>query len=300
MKEELLLIIDFELHESQFKKEVLTHCGELIEYYESNKEVIIEKFNEVLNKYNFQTIKKFSPECNEYPQVTLFRFDYSFTFYPLITYESGFDEIDDEIGIIVEEAKIDTHDEKLSDDDNNYIFLKTHHYHHHIVVTFLASIWQEIEGHKSGIVVKIFHDDVCREFFFNDFAWDELSNYLFYNDLSKPLGRYFNKNLSIFELFQRSFNNTFKFNPYINRWRLFSNDNDSFEIVTYGHETGQRTFGASQTKKALKILQHKDVLDALKYVQKQSEIWIENGFREYPTRNLGPIYDGAIESPTKN
>lgn len=294
MKDELLKIIDFELGESNLKGLVLKHCSDLIDYYENRRSQTIEKLTSLLNKYNFQTIDKIN-ECPDYPSVTLFKGVDTFTFYPVIDYQGGISEIDSEIGVIIEQCELWLKNDILSEQEQDSLSGYSWQYHKIIIFTWLASIWQEIDGDKYGIVVKTLENNSCSAFIFNDFSWDELSNYRHYGDRTKPIEKYFSRNLTIFEIFQRLRTITYPVNPYQNKWRVLTNGNEVFEIVNYANETGERTYFLNSNTQKLNTIVHNNLLEAIRYVKNQTEIYIAKGFQEQQILKTESIYEEAIE-----
>lgn len=297
MKQELLEIIEHELTDSTFKKSILQYCSQIIDYYENNRPETVEKFRKLLGKYNFLTLNDFSefPEC---PQVALFKSIDEFTFYPVIDSEEGVSNVDEEIGVIISQAKASIEDNPESGEAEDFLNEMTWIFHLKIVMTWLASIWQEINGYKSGIIVKTLENNSVSQFIFNDLAWNDLSSHFGFNDNKAFIERHFNCDLSVFEIYQRVSDFDYPINPYVNKWRQFSDGKDWKEIVLYGHETGERIYADHAEKPALNLIQHSSLSAAMKYVQSTSKKWIETGYREKQLSrpNKEVIYEGAIET----
>ena len=297
MKKQLLEIIETELEETKIKSFLLEYCGDLIDGYEKRREDTKEKFQKLLVKYNFQNIEDFS-EYPSYPQVTLFKGVDEYTFWPVIDYEGGVSDMDKEIGVIIQQADVEINFKTQNQIEEGLLFDKAWSYHHKIIFTWLATIWQEIEGWESGMVVKTLENNSTAEFFFNDLSWDDLSIYKHYNDKESFVERFFDRDLTIFEIYQRVSINTYPINPYQNIWRRFSDGNEVFELVSYGNETGENKYPINQERAALNIVSHKNLIERIKYVHNKSKEWIEAGYREKLVKEKfkEKIYPEAIET----
>lgn len=297
MKQELLEIIERELTDSTLKKSILQYCSQLIDYYEDNRPETVEKFRKLLGKYNFFTLNDFS-EYSECPQVALFKSIDEFTFYPVIDSEEGVSNADEEIGVIISQAEASIEDKPESEEAEDFLNEMTWIFHLKIVMTWLASIWQEINGYKSGIIVKTLENNSVSQFIFNDLAWNDLSAHFGFDNNKAFIERQFNCDLSVFELYQRVSDFDYPVNPYANKWRQFSDGKDWKEIVLYGHETGERIYTDHAKKPSLNLIQHSSLSAAMKYVQSTSKKWIEAGYREKQLSrpNHEVIYEGAIEA----
>ena len=100
------------------------------------------------------------------------------------------------------------------------------------------------------------------------------------------------------EIYQRVSLGTYPLHPYTNKWRQFVKGNDSKELVTYGHETGERAGALNAQKSKLQIKQHDSMKNAIRYINATTKTWMEAGFVEnnYPALGKEPIYEGAIET----
>ncbi len=289
MKKQLLEIIKSKYQNLIDLKELISFLEEfidgLVEQHKSTK----NKFKILLKKYNFQTIPDFS-EYPEYPYVTLFKGVDSWTLSPVIDYEGGVGDMDEEIGIVFNDPELypNFDNEEL---ENLILSLKTQ-----IILTWLSSIWFEIDGPSYGIVVKTLENNSASGFIFNDLAWGDLSIFNHFNDKSKPVDRFFKTKLKILDIYQRVSLETYPVYPYLNKWRYFKKDSLIEEIVSYGNETGKKT--SEQSIENLNITKHNSLFDRLKYELNESIKLIERGFTEFLPNEIcdTPIYEGAIET----
>ena len=179
MKEELIEILSKEYQNLKDLSELLSYASEYIDAIEKQSEATTHKFKALLEKYNFETISIFS-EYPEYPYVTLFKGVDSWTLCPLIDYEGGVGDMDDEIGILFTDPELYPSFENEELEDLTWTL------NNHIILTWLSSIWISIDGPSYGIVVKTLENNSSSGFIFNDLAWDDLSSLNHYNDKTKP------------------------------------------------------------------------------------------------------------------
>lgn len=274
MKGEILKIIEKEFDLKSYKDEIINYASDLIDYYEDNRELTTQKFTLLLEKYNYDTIPVFS-ECVEYPGVALFHGSGNLEFWACIDYEGGVSENDEEIGQIIAEPSIWLKEEGFPHSVQNEISDLSYRLPHLIAFVWLCTIWQNIEGYKSGIVVKTLENNSVREFLFNDLAWDDLSDYKNFNSKDVRLKRCFSRDLTIYELYQRIKFNTYPFNPYDNKWRKFTKDNGTIEIVGWGNEVGERADNGE-----LIITNKHNLLKRLKWEKLKSDQLINDDYYE--------------------
>jgi hypothetical protein len=285
MKQELLDIISKKYSYNSNIGEALRFAEKLIDALQELTDQTEKKFLSFLEKYNFETIEKFS-EYQEYPSVTLFKGIDNWTLCPVIDYEGGITDMDQEIGIIFEDPEI------YPEVDN--LFEIGYELKDKIILTWISKIWFTIKGDSYGILVKTLENNSTASFFLNDLAWDNLSEFRNYNDKSKRLTPFFNTTLDVLSIFQRVSLITYPVYPYTNKWRFFKNSDETIMFVSYGNETAETSsYSATQTFK-----EHKTLFDTLKYEQKRTLELIGLGFTEFltDTKRNKPIYDGAIET----
>lgn len=289
MKKELLEIIKNKYQNLIDLEELILFLEQFIDSIDEQHQSTKNKFEILLKKYNFKTIPNFS-EYSEYPYVTLFKGVDSWTLCPVIDYEGGVGDMDEEIGILFNDPELYPSFENEELEDLTWS-LKTQ-----IILTWLSSIWFEIDGPSYGIVVKTLENNSSSGFIFNDLAWDDLSILNHYNDKSKPVDRFFKITPNILDIYQRVSLETYPVYPYLNKWRYFKKNNLIEEIVSYGNETGKKT--SEQSIENLKISKHKTLFDRLKYELDESIKLIERGFIEFLPKKTSntPIYEGAIET----
>ena len=285
MKQELLDIISKKYSDNSNIGEALKFAEKLIDALQELTEQTEKKFLSFLEKYNFETIEKFS-EYPEYPSVTLFKGVDNWTLCPVIDYEGGVTDMDQEIGLIFDDPEI------FPEDDN--LFEIGYELKEKIILTWLSKIWFTIKGYSYGIVVKTLENNSTASFFLNDLAWDNLSEFRDNNDKSKRLAPFFNITLDVLSIFQRVSLITYPVYPYSNKWRFFKKGDKTIKFVSYGNETAETSSdSANQT-----FEEHKTLFNALKYEQKRTLELIELGFTEFltDTKRNKPIYEGAIET----
>jgi len=292
MKKEITQILEQKLAFKSYKVEVIKFASDLIDFYESKREVATQKFERLLKKYNFETIPTFS-EYEEYPQVTLFHGSGGLEFWPCIDYEGGITDTDEEIGTIVEEPEVYLQSDEFHESVRDEIEHFNYEFRHTIAILFLSTIWQNIEGHQSGIVVKTLENNSVREFIFNDLAWDDLSTFRSFNSKEIRVEKHFNRNLSIYELYQRVNLILHPVDPYRNTWRKFIKENNAIEIGSWGNEIAERVNDGE-----LLISNKVNLLDRLKWEKQKSDELINDNYSEiYYEDHKEQIHKDAIEFP---
>jgi len=281
MKQELLDIISKKYSGSKQLGGTLKVAEKLIDKLQDLTVQTERKFLSFLKKYNFDTIEKFS-EYPEYPSVTLFKGVDNWTLVPVIDYEGGVSDIDQEIGIIFTDPQI------YPEDGIGYDLREE------IILTWLSKIWFDIKGDSYGIIVKTLENNSTASFFLNDLSWDNLSEFRNYNDKGTRLAPFFKTTLDLISIFQRVSLITYPVYPYTNKWRFFTKGDDFVEFVSYGNETAEMSSNSSNHS----LKEHKTLFDTLKYEQERTLELYELGFSEFLSNNKTnkPIYEGAIET----
>lgn len=285
MKQEILDIISKKYSDNPHLGTALKFAEKLIDSLHEVTEQTENKLLSFLEKYNFETIEDFS-EYPEYPSVTLFKGVDNWTLSPVIDYEGGVTDMDQAVGVIFTDPEIYPEDECL--------FEIGYQLREKLILTWLSKIWFNVKGDSYGIIVKTLENNSSSSFFFNDLAWDNLSEFRNYNDKSKRLDPFFTSTLDLLSIFQRVSLITYPVYPYANKWRFFKKGKEVIEFVSYGNETAEISSLASSRT----YTEHKTLLDTLKHEQKRTLELTKLGFKEFlmDTKINKPIYEGAIET----
>lgn len=285
IKQELVYIISKKYSGNSGITEILDFAAKFIDVLQELTRQTEAKFKSLLEKYNFDTIKDFS-EYAEYPAVTLFKGVNDWTLCPVIDYEGGVTDMDQEIGLVFTDPETYPHNEELFD--------AVYEIKEKIILTWLCNIWFNIKGDSFGIVVKTLENNSSSAFYFNDLAWDNLSDFRNYNNKEKRTDSFFTSPLDLLSIYQRVSLVTYPVYPYINKWRYFKKGDEVIEFVSYGNETLEIAIGSA----AQNIKEHKTLFDTLKYEQTRTLELIELGYTEYllERKTTKPIYEGAIET----
>lgn len=285
MKQELVDIISKKYSDNSLLAEILNFASKLIDALQELTPQTEAKFLSLLKKYNFDTINEFS-EYPQYPSVTLFKGVDDWTLCPVIDYEGGVTDMDQKIGFIFTDPEIYP--------DNDDLFEIGYELKEKIILTWLSKIWFNIKGDSFGIVVKTLENNSASGFYFNDLAWDNLSDFRNYNNKEKRIESFFTSPLDWLSIYQRVSLITYPVYPYLNKWRLFNKAGEIIEFVSYGNETLE----ISSDSSVQEIKEHKTLFDTLKYEQTRTLELIELGYTEYlPEGKITKtIYEGAIET----
>ena len=193
----LLAHIKAELEGNPLQQQLCSYAGNLLHFYEENRIASTQRFQKALLKY--RDIEK-SPE---YPHLTLFTGSGIHEYRICLDYDGSITDDDEEIGVIVAHSEIGG-DYEPATEEEEYVWVdESYALHRRIVLTWLADIWQEIKGYDHGLVVKTLENSSAREFFFNDMAADDDSEYFMFNDASTPVEPHFSDDFSVVALFDR-------------------------------------------------------------------------------------------------
>ena len=150
--------------------------------------------------------------------------------------------------------------------------------------TWLAFLWQDIEGYRCGLKVMTVENNSGAMFSLNDFSHEFLSAYTDYDQTDTPsyIGPVFPRKLSLVELFNRAAFYPLIFNLYANYWRYFEKGDQFCEMVTYDFATGLRSGAVSENKtvNVTDIQQHENPRAALECLAGFTNQAIIDGWEE--------------------
>lgn len=259
-------IIQYFIERGELHERAVRDIRSFASYLENQTEYTKSKLKEVIQRFNYDTIKPDENDC--YPQLEFWRGVDDFGSTLGLDYDGGVFNVDD-IGDIVKgqygnqsptdaeqinsrkartAVKIDTQKFPLSLlGYYEYKFSTTALYY-----TWMAHLWQEVEGYRCGLKVMTIQNNSIARFSLNDFLDDDFSAFMESDCGEKPpkIEAFFSKKLSIIELFLRASQIGYPFNPYQNYWRYFEKGNQFQEIVTYEFVTGIRSGNLSEHRTA--------------------------------------------------
>lgn len=172
---------------------------EYLSYYQAESEKSKRKILQLLKKYNDKTIEAFLGE-NGYPkQFTHMSLGHSMsdkTITPMLDNDGGIYPPDQEIGKIVTDPGYWSKEESDEHWDLRW------KYHGLIFYAWLSSIWIEVEGYKSNIVVKTTENNSVMSWYLNDFQFDSHSKFHLEHDWRKAISNYNKKSINVNELLE--------------------------------------------------------------------------------------------------
>jgi hypothetical protein len=194
----LLACIEAELEGNPLRQHLLTYAGNLLHFYEEQRADSTERFQKALTKY------RDLDKSSEYPHLTLFTGSGIHEYRVCLDYDGDITDDDEEIGVLVPHPEIGGDYEPATEEEEYTWVDESFALHRRIVLTWLADIWQKLKGYDYGLVVKTLENSSVREFYFNDLASDDASEYFMFNDASTPVERHFPEDLSVEALFERT------------------------------------------------------------------------------------------------
>jgi len=193
-----------ELRFNQMGKSLQIAIEARIDFYDSIYSKTVETLSKVKGKYSFETIRQhFNFNKNENWEIHLefvtgVGLDYSIIV--CLNMRGGVDD-DKEFGRIIEMMDFrkipwDTFSDEESD---MYCEISERMFY-----TWLAFIWQEINGFETGLKVSIAEGSAAQFFSLVDFSWDGISDYLEFDESPKRVKKLYEKKLSLIEIYRRT------------------------------------------------------------------------------------------------
>jgi hypothetical protein len=276
-------IIQYEKNKGELHSRAEEDAKSFAKYLEGQTIYTKEKLKEVIQKINYETLQADS-KYNDCQDLEFWRGVDDFGSSVCLTSDDGVDILEG-----YEPVVIGRYDNYVSPTDSERILeaknknsikidiqkfpislLGYYEYKFNETALFyawLAYIWQEIEGFGCGLRVKTIQNNSIAIFSLNDFLDGDFSAFAEYNN-SLKVERFFPRDLSIVELYQRASQTGYPFNPYKNYWRYFEKENEFMEIVTYEFSTGIRSGKLSERISAdvKQIIKHESSKSSLMYL----------------------------------
>jgi hypothetical protein len=271
-----------------------------VKYLLDQTHTTANKLKAVITKYNYKTYI----EANKY------------TVWPQLEIWRGTDDYGSSVGIPMEDGNIDWLNEGQhvilnqredgipSNEDRRAVYqtlknltidqklfpISTWPYYEYLFsetslfYAWIGYIWQEIEGWECGLKVYTIENNSISMFLLNDFLREDFSSINTNNLETSPkyYGRYFQRDLSLIELFLRANQNGYPFSPYRNYWRYFEKDSLYYEMCFYNFQIGYRK-GAKNTQSKdefYKISEFSSTKDALNEITRQTNTLLNDGWHE--------------------
>jgi len=281
MRKEYLEILQEKFAHHEKQDSIFSFANQLMDFYESNRKHSVLRFKALLEVRSFESMSRIHPD--ETPHVELF---YGMDYLAFLGGVCG--DYEEGIGYIIDEPPEELRypAPKFEEIQNHAGMLQ-----YDIAFLWLCTLWQEIEGYQYGTVVKTLENNSMAAFFFNDFAWDELSAFFDYQDRENKATRVFNRDLTVPEIYKRLKTNSYPVNPYVNKWRKFTSDKETVEIGSWGNSVATRTNGGELT-----ITEQYDLKERLHFEISKCNDWLNAGYTEvdYGHHNE-QIHPDAIE-----
>jgi hypothetical protein len=204
MIEEIKKCVSNDLELYSLSKEFEQLCFDVIEYYNLQYPQIKIQLEKVIYKYT----KTYLDELNliregDFVNVFLALESNCKDTYACIDEGGGIHDLDFIIGKISLEPSSDFYENLSYYDWRKSEFDHWSQFHTNILLTILTKIWYELDGHKSGVVMKSNENSTTQQFFFNDYKWNQ--NLMFFNntDWMEDVRNYEHKQLSTSELYKQ-------------------------------------------------------------------------------------------------
>ena len=281
MRNEYLTILEQEANDHSHKDLIMSYANRVIDYYESNRASTATKFTALLELCSFESMATIHK--NDTPHVELFYGMDNLTF---IGGVCGYyrEEIGDIVVAPPKELNYYAREFQQIEDVASSIL-------DNILFIWLCTIWQDIEGHKHGTVVKTMQNNSMTQFFFNDLAWGQLSDFYEYNNREQRVSRTFNRDLTIFEIYQRIRFINYPVNPYRNRWLKFVKGAETIEIGAWANSIAIR-----KNSEDITIEDKTDLKKRMIHVKNTRNTLLNNGYTEVDYHDhKEQIHSDAIE-----
>ncbi|MEO1513466.1 MAG: SMI1/KNR4 family protein [Bacteroidota bacterium] len=258
-----------------------------------------ERLQDIIKTVNYETIKRHE-DYKVWPELELWRGIGDFGSAAALNYDGDVDMLEEENIVLgeyhdnatpsaaeqlreakrLQAIKIDLSRYPISIHGHfEYKFNKTA-----LFYAWMAYLWQEAEGHRCGIKVKLVENNSIAIFSLNDFLDGDFSSFADsdYGDKPARLKHFFPRKLSFSELFLRASQCSYPFNPFQNYWRYFEKGDEFKEMVTYEFQTGIRTGRKADKNSAplSQIIEHKNSETALKHLTVFTNQMIADGWEE--------------------
>lgn len=300
MRKEFEEIINYFKSKNEMHAVTEANVRSFIDYLLEQTAYTKKRLSEIIVDLNYETIRR-DEEYKVWPNIEFCRGVDDYESRAMLRYDDGVADIDNQESIVkgqydfytiqpdsvrLKEAK---ERQAIKIDINKYPIshLGFHEYRFNETALFyswIAYIWQEIEGHNCGIKVKTVQSNSNATFSLNDFLDGDFSEYMEAADKEKPerLKNPFPRKLTLIELFQRASQSSYPFNPFNTYWRYFEKVGQFKEIGTYEFKTGIRkgTLSERQNGDLDSIVKHKDSKQALLYIRDFTNQMIIEGWQE--------------------
>lgn len=312
-------IIQYFIEKGELHERAARDARSFAAYLEQQTEYTKGRLKDVIQQFNYENIKPINIEkINYFPHLEFWRDVDDFTSVVALGYDGDVDILRNLEPIVKGQYFAET---KLSNTDRialvkaqtsvkidlqKYPISLLDYYEYKLsqttlFYTWIAYLWQEVEGHRCGLKAKTVENNSIEQFSLNDFLVDHFSAFIAYDRDNKPprIDNLFPRKLTIVELFLRVSHGAYPHDAYKNHWRYFEKEDEFSEIVTYAYSTGFRSGKVSerQTAEVRQIKHHENSKAALTYGVDFSNQAIFNGWEEkfrplgLPEMMHGKAYD---------
>jgi len=301
-------IIQYYSKQGELLPSVEKELYKINQFYKRRTEHVKEKLIVLKEKYTFEKLSKIEKYAQTDCSIVFFKspnyFQLTFELEYILN-EQSYEDYDDEIHEIDKELydrEMITIDTKQ---DVSEIPLSLRDYYQEqfwmlqdsFFYTWIASIWQEIDGAECNIRVQIVENSSCTRFSLNDFSWDRYSNFTKLIGKLEMVHSPFNRQFTLEEIFIRA--HLFP-NYYHSYWRYFEKNGLFREIVIYKREIGFR-FGEIENERdfpvhEIKKYESRDAANV--FLLETGNKWANEGWTEKlrPFNFPEKIYPEAIET----
>lgn len=152
----------------------IPYLDKLFAFYTNKREETKQRMLTLFDYYNdtkranFLNPPKYARLKNIYPHILLNKEPGQYEITVFLDYDGGICQAEEAYIALVDDPEIHPTEYAYMEDEDFDV-------HTYILVTWLAHLWQEIDGNKYGMVVKF--DEHGLSYFLNDHTWDDDSKY---------------------------------------------------------------------------------------------------------------------------
>ena len=317
MKNEFEEIIDYFKSKGEMHAITEANTRSFIEYLLNQTSYTQRRLSEIIIDLNYETLER-DEQYKVWPDIEFWRGVDDYGSRAMLNYDGGVADVENQENIVIgqyENYEIKPDSIRLEENKERHSIkvdikkypishLGYHEYRFNETALFyawIAKIWQEVEGYKSGVKVKTVQNNSIATFSLNDFLPGDFSKFTdgSYGDKPERLTNQFPRKLTLIELFLRASQSSYPFNPFNTYWRYYEKDGKFQEIGTYEFETGIRkgTISDSENFGLIDIKKHKDSKDALLYIRDFTNQMIETGWQEKlrPLKSPSKFHENAFQ-----
>ncbi|MCE3227235.1 MAG: hypothetical protein K0S32_1786 [Bacteroidetes bacterium] len=257
-------IIEYYKKHPHFSAEVENNIVAIARYYVSISEQTRSVLSRIKDKYQYSKRNNFVLDLHLDTHLEFWRGSGDFNIAVFLADNTGTYDRDPEFGCFIEETTYSGHVEIENYDELTLYYMIYENLFH----AWLAFLWQEVGGNETGMVVKILESNSAACFCLNDFAWDDLSDYLYFRDTVSETPKYFNRDLSFEEIYSRA-DLRYSYSKIPVRERIYSGHNLKIKVSLLPTQIKIENLSFNKIL-SIEVLNGSDKQNQQKYIKKMN------------------------------